>query len=167
MSYKKFIFDFESAVADTSACYKNAFAKAFSQFDIPFDESKIDEYLDTPLDKTFERYYRGCTCRFRDFVTLFVGCFDESFELCRPKPGSIETIRSLLKSGNKIGIVSRTYGYYVQKFLSGYGFTEREISISSGELTESIEEVIRKITSDQRSEEVQTVVIKDMSQISR
>ncbi len=148
MSCKKYIFDFEGAVADTSECYRNAFSEAFSHFGIPFEESKLNEYIDRPLDRTFEKYYTGCTCRFRDFVTMFVGCFDTSFGLCKLRPGSTEKLLELHKEGCRIGIVSRTYRFYVERFLAENGLSDIVSEIRSSEMTDDYESVIRKMISD-------------------
>lgn len=166
MLSKNYIFDFENAIADTSACYKKTFSEAFSHFKIPFDETKIEEYINTPLDRTFEKYYRGCTCRFRDFVTLFVGCFDSSFDLCRLRPGSAETIRTLFNEGHKIYVFSRTYRFYVERFLERHGIICMITEIRSSEMTENPKDTLRKINSDRNSKEKETVMVGTQSSLN-
>lgn len=161
MTCKKYIFDFESAVADTSECYKKAFSEAFSHFNIPFDEDKIEAYMNAPLDNTFEKYYRGCTCRFRDFVTLFVGCFDGSFELCVPRPGMVNLIRKLYGEGHEIGVVSGTYRFYVERFLTRHDLSKMISDLRSSEMTENKECVLNKMISDMNSPECEVMVIDD------
>ncbi len=159
MTCKKYIFDFESAVANTSECYKKAFSEAFSHFNIPFDEDKVEAYMNAPLDKTFEKYYRGCTCRFRDFVTMFVGCFDGSFELCVPRPGTVDLIRELYGEGHEIVVVSETYRFYVERFLTRYDLSKMISDIRSSEMTENKECVLKKMISDPNSSEYEVMVI--------
>ncbi len=164
MTSKKYIFDFESAVANTLECYKKAFSEAFSHFNIPFDEHLVEEYMNAPLDKTFEKYYAGCACRFRDFVTMFVGCLDRSFELCVPRPGSVEHISELYEEGHKIGVVSVTYKFYVERFLTEHNLSKVISDVHSSEMTENKKCVLQKMISDWNSPECKAIVIPPLQQ---
>ena len=79
MQYPTYILDVEEAVADLSGCYSEAFSASLSEFGIPYEAERSEEYIRTPLDVLFSSYYTGCTCKYRDFVTKFIGEFDRAF----------------------------------------------------------------------------------------
>ncbi|MCQ2079003.1 MAG: HAD hydrolase-like protein [archaeon] len=124
MSRDFIILDFESIVADLSGCYAEAFSTAFRQFDIPYDGSLLEHYISTPLNVLFEKYYKGCTCKYRDFVIMFMGAFDASFNLSRPRPGIADRVRKLKAEGAVLGIISECYEMYAHIFLSANGIEE-------------------------------------------
>ena len=113
-----YIVELEGALADVRECYSAVFSAAFRQFGIPFDEGKLDDYLSLPPDRLFEEYYTGCTCRFRDFMTLLVGLFDRNYSLMIPNGELVSELSDAKKAGSRIGVVSRNYEMYAQKFIS-------------------------------------------------
>lgn len=116
------IFDFEESVADLRNCYKQAFTKAFSEFEIPFDEALLDHYIATPLNEIFEKHYTGCTCKYRDFVIVFMSAFDRVFmDAAEVRPGIVDRLKGLGSEGCKIGIIGEAYSMYIGMFLSKYG----------------------------------------------
>ncbi|MCQ2085166.1 MAG: HAD family hydrolase [archaeon] len=120
-----YILDFEESVADLSKCYKEAFSRSFGEFKIEFEESRLQEYVDTPLDQIFGRYYTGCTCKYRDFVTVYMSAFDRAFpDNVEPRPGIVEKLKQWKSEGKKIGVVGDTYGMYIGLFLSKFGIED-------------------------------------------
>ena len=115
-----YIVEFEGTLADTDGCFASVFSEAFSQFGMPFDEARLQEYLSVPLDVLFARFYTGCTCKFRDFVTLFIGSFDRHFSEVEPVPGMKEKIAGFRKDGAKVAVVSVCYEAYVRSFLERF-----------------------------------------------
>ncbi len=79
MQYRTYILDVDEVLADLSECYSKAFSSAFAEFGIPFESGRLREYVSTPLDVIFSKFYTGCTCKYRDFVTKFMGEFDRAF----------------------------------------------------------------------------------------
>lgn len=129
MDFRYMVLDFESVVADVSKCYAEAFSAAFGQFDIPYDDSELEHYMSTPLNILFEKYYRGCTCKYRDFVIMFMGAFDSSFSLAQPRPGILDRIPAISENGTVLGLISECYEMYVRMFLSKYGIEGRFASV--------------------------------------
>ena len=115
-----YIVEFEGTLADTDGCFASVFSEAFSQFGIPFDEARLQEYLSVPLDVLFARFYTGCTCKFRDFVTLFIGSFDRHFSEVEPVPGMAERVNGLRREGCRIAVISGCYEMYVRSFLQKF-----------------------------------------------
>jgi len=121
MTCTNYIMDFEEAIADLSECFDYAFSKAFKQFEIHYERSKLEEYVITPINEIFERYYHGCTCKYRDFVTLFMSSFDDAFSRARTRPGIVDKVRELCEAGCRLGIISECYEMYVHRLLSENG----------------------------------------------
>ena len=115
-----YIVEFEGTLADTDGCFASVFSEAFSQFGIPFDEARLQEYLSVPLDVLFARFYTGCTCKFRDFVTFFIGSFDRHFSEVEPVPGMAERVNGLRREGCRIAVISGCYEMYVRSFLQKF-----------------------------------------------
>ena len=115
-----YIVEFERTLADTDGCFASVFSEAFSQFGMPFEEGGLQEYLSVPLDVLFARRYTGCTCKYRDFVTFFIGSFDRHFPSVAPIPGIAERMKELRKEGSKVAVVSGCYEMYVRSFLQRF-----------------------------------------------
>ena len=115
-----YILEFEETLADTDGCFASVFSEAFSQFKMPFDEGKLREYLSVPLDVLFARCYTGCTCKFRDFVTFFIGSFDRHFPGVEPVPGMAERVNGLRREGCRVAVISGCYEMYVRSFLQKF-----------------------------------------------
>ena len=115
-----YIVEFEGTLADTDGCFASVFSEAFSQFGMPFDEARLQEYLSVPLDVLFARFYTGCTCKFRDFVTFFIGSFDRHFSEVEPVPGMAERVNGLRREGCRVAVISGCYEMYVRSFLQKF-----------------------------------------------
>ena len=122
MQYPTYILDVEEVLADLSACYREAFSATFAEFGIPFDADRLGEYSATPLDVLFSRYYRGCTCKYRDFVTKYIGEFDRAFASgFSVREGVTGAVRKLHADGAKVCVVSDLFSGYVDTILSEAG----------------------------------------------
>ena len=114
------IVEFEGTLADTDGCLAAVFSETFSQFGMPFEKGKLRCYLSVPLDVLFARFYTGCTCKFRDFVTFFIGSFDRHFSEVEPVPGMAERVNSLRREGRRVAVISGCYEMHVRSFLQNY-----------------------------------------------
>ena len=125
MQYHTYILDVEEVVADLSECYSKAFASVFAEFGMPFDSGRLGEYISQPLDGIFSRYYTGCTCKFRDFVTKFIGEFDRAFAAgFRIREGVTGRVRGLRAEGAKVCAVSDLFSVYAESILSAAGIRD-------------------------------------------
>lgn len=133
------ILDFETTVADLGQCFEKAFSETFAQFGIPYDSSHLEEYMSMPLNKVFEEQYKGCTCKYRDFVTKFIGSFDRSFQLAEERPGAEELLGVM--EGHAT-LMSRTFDVYVRRFLGEHDLPQ-DVRIMGRETSEDLAELIR------------------------
>ena len=125
MQYPTYILDVEEAVADLSACFRVAFSATFAEFGIPFDTDRLGEYSATPLDVLFSRYYKGCTCKYRDFVTKYIGEFDRAFASgFSVREGVARRVRGLRGKGAKVCVVSELFSGYVETILTEAGIRD-------------------------------------------
>ncbi len=112
-------------MADLSACFREAFSATFAEFGIPFDADRLGEYSATPLDVLFSRYYKGCTCKYRDFVTKYIGEFDRAFASgFSVREGVAERVRGLQGKGAKICVISDLFSGYVETILTEAGIRD-------------------------------------------
>ena len=134
MQYRTYILDVEGVLADLSGCYSKAFSSAFAEFGIPFETERLEEYVSTPLDVLFSRYFKGCTCRYRDFVTKFMGEFDRAFASgFVVDEDAAAKVKELHSQGAGIGAVSDLFEMYVRAILSSAGVEDCVDRILSAE----------------------------------
>ena len=125
MQYPTYILDVEEAVADLSGCYSEAFSASFSEFGIPYEAERLEEYVRTPLDVLFSKYHTGCTCKYRDFVTKFIGEFDRAFASgFSIREGVAERVRGLHGKGARVCVVSELFSGYVETILTEAGIRD-------------------------------------------
>ncbi len=130
MGYRYVLFDFESSIADLTECHKAAFSKSFKEFGMGYEDDRLEEYIHTPLEVLFEKYQRGCTCRFRDFVIMTIAEFDSCLEeKTTMRDDIVESLRSLKDGGTVLGVISECSEDQVRRVLSRYGIADMFSSI--------------------------------------
>ena len=122
-----YIVEFEGTLADADGCFEKVFSEAFAQFSIPFERERLKDYVSLPLDKLFSKYYTGCTCRFRDFMTMYIGLFDSHFGLITPMEENLSRVRELIRSGANVSVISGCYEMYVRRFLEEHGISVQPV----------------------------------------
>ncbi|UAL08259.1 MAG: HAD family hydrolase [Candidatus Methanogranum gryphiswaldense] len=107
--YDTYIFDLDNTLVDSSHGLEIALRAGFKEFGIPYDPSKYDEYVTTPMRDTWEKYKPNCPCKFRDFfsivITTYDTCYKDAVELF---PDAKICISELSARGKKLGIVSNS-----------------------------------------------------------
>ncbi|MCQ2069968.1 MAG: HAD family hydrolase [archaeon] len=130
MGYRYVLFDFESSIADLTECHRAAFSKSFKEFGMEYDNSRLEEYIRTPLEVLFEKYQKGCTCRFRDFVIITVAEFDSCLEgRAAIREGVVERLHGLKDSGAVLGTISECSEDQVRRVLSRHGIADMFSSV--------------------------------------
>ncbi len=134
MVYTTYIFDFGSAVADLTRGYRIAYSETFRHFGMPFDPSLENEYYSTPPDILFGRYHRGCTCMYRDFITMLMSIYDRNVisgtSIRKDAAGCIAVLGN---AGCRLGIVSDSYEQHIRQILKEYGLEKAFGSIVGAE----------------------------------
>jgi len=155
-----YIVEFEGTLADADGCFEKVFSEAFAQFSIPFERERLNDYVSLPLDKLFSKYYTGCTCRFRDFMTMYIGLFDSHFGLITPMEENLSMVRELIRSGANVSVISGCYEMYVRRFLEEHGLSVQSV-ISTDRTNGGIPDgtMLSMCLSDLRSEPGETVLI--------
>jgi len=155
-----YIVEFEGTLADTDGCFEKVFSEAFAQFSIPFERERLKDYVSLPLDKLFSKYYTGCTCRFRDFMTMYIGLFDSHFGLIAPLEENLSRVRDLIRSGANVSVISGCYEMYVRRFLEGHSLSVQSV-VSTDRTNGGIPNgtMLTMCLSDLRSEPGETVLI--------
>ncbi len=120
--YASYIFDFDNTLADTSRGYRIAYSVSFREFGLPYDPSRYDEYIRTPLYELFEKYYPGCSCRYRDFAALVMSTYDRNYKnTAELFPDAVRCLRQLAARGARLGIVSNSYEQHIRSILHEEG----------------------------------------------
>jgi phosphoglycolate phosphatase-like HAD superfamily hydrolase len=128
--YTDYIFDFDNTLADTSRGYRLAFSVSFREFGLPYDPAKYDEYIRTPLSQLFEKYCRGCTCRYRDFAAMVMSTYDRNYkDAAEMFPDAVACIKALAFRGARLGIVSNSYEQHIRTILREHGLEDCFVSI--------------------------------------
>ena len=155
-----YIVEFEGTLADADGCFEKVFSEAFAQFSIPFERERLKDYVSLPLDKLFSKYYTGCTCRFRDFMTMYIGLFDSHFGLIAPLEENLSRVRELIRSGANVSIISGCYEMYVRRFLEEHGLFVQSV-VSTDRTNGGIPDgtMLSMCLSDLHSEPGETVLI--------
>jgi phosphoglycolate phosphatase-like HAD superfamily hydrolase len=157
MSY---IVEFEGTLTDADGCFEKVFSEAFAQFSIPFERERLKDYVSLPLDKLFSKYYTGCTCRFRDFMPMYIGLFDSHFGLINPMEENLSRVRELIRSGANVSVISGCYEMYVRRFLEEHGLSVQSV-VSTDRTNGGIPDgtMLSMCLSDLHSEPGETVLI--------
>lgn len=130
MGYEYIVFDFGNTFADLRAGYQSTFSAVFEKFNMDYDPAKVSEYADVPLDKLFADYHTGCTCRYRDFVTMTLATYERNmFTSARLYGDAPDTLRFLMADGRRMGIVSRSYEEHIRRILSQFRIEDMFCSI--------------------------------------
>jgi phosphoglycolate phosphatase-like HAD superfamily hydrolase len=130
LTYKTYIFGYDRTLADLTRGYRIAYSEAFRSFGMPYDEALEPEYFSTPVDEIFQRYHKGCTCMFRDFMTMLVTIYDrEVKENSRILPDASPCIRKLYARGCSLGIITDSYEQHVHEVLRENGLTKMFSSV--------------------------------------
>jgi len=120
--YGYYLFDMDNTIVDSSMGFEIAYRTAFEEFGMDYDPSRYNEYIATPLDVLFAKYYPGCTCRYRDFASLVISTYDRHYtESVRLFPDAERCIRTLRERGGKIGIVSNSYDQHINGIMRFLG----------------------------------------------
>ena len=129
-SFESYVFDFGNTFADLRAGYESTFSAVFGQFRMSYDPAKVFEYADTPLDQLFADYHTGCTCEFRDFVTMTLASYERNMKtsarLYSDAPACLSRLRACRC---RLGIVSRSYEDHIRRILSDFGLEDVFMSI--------------------------------------
>lgn len=134
MVYQNYIFDFGSTIADLTMGYRVAYTATFQQFEMPFDVSRETEYYDTPLEVLFGRYHRGCTCMYRDFVTMLMSTYDRNMMAgTTVHKDAVRCVGALHMTGRRIGTVSDSYEQHIRQILGEHGMEHVFCSIVGAE----------------------------------
>ena len=134
MVYQNYIFDFGSTVADLTNGYRIAYTTAFQHFDMPFDVSKEKEYYGMPLDVLFSKYHRGCTCMYRDFVTMLMSTYDRNVIAGTTIYADAGRCIAMLHGiGCRLGIVSDSYEQHIHQILGEFGLGKMFSSVVGAE----------------------------------
>jgi len=155
-----YIVEFEGTLADADGCFEKVFSEAFAQFSIPFERERLNDYVSLPLDKLFSKYYTGCTCRFRDFMTMYIGLFDSHFGLITPMEENLSRVRELIRSGANVSVISGCYEMYVRRFLEEHGLSVQSV-VSTDRTNGGIPDgtMLSMCLSDLRSEPGEAILI--------
>ena len=155
-----YIVEFEGTLADADGCFEKVFSEAFAQFSIPFERERLKDYVSLPLDRLFSEYYTGCTCRFRDFMTMYIGLFDSHFDLITPLEENLSRVRELIRSGANVSVISGCYEMYVRRFLEEHGLSIQSV-VSTDRTNGGIPDrtMLSMCLSDLHSEPGETVLI--------
>jgi len=155
-----YIVEFEGTLADADGCFEKVFSEAFAQFSIPFERERLNDYVSLPLDKLFSKYYTGCTCRFRDFMTMYIGLFDSHFSLIAPLEENLSRVRELIRSGANVSVISGCYEMYVRRFLEEHGLSVQSV-VSTDRTNGGIPDgtMLSMCLSDLRSEPGEAILI--------
>jgi len=128
--YGAYIFDFDNTLADSEYGYNKALIKAFGEFDIPYDESRYNEYIRTPLNLLFNQYYPNSPCRYRDFVSVITSTYNRVYlESVRLFPDAKMCIDSMTDEGVNMGIASNSYTEQLHGILDMLGLNGRFSSV--------------------------------------
>lgn len=120
--FESYVFDFGNTFVDLRDGYSSTFSAVFGQFGIPYDPSKVTEYADLPLDQLFSKYHTGCTCEFRDFVTMTLASYERNMRTAARLYGDAPECLEFLGSCHcRLGIVSRSYEEHIRTILSSFG----------------------------------------------
>ena len=116
--FKALILGFDDTFLDLREGYAELFSTVFRQFDIPFHAEEVLEYADTPLDTLFSQRYKGCTCRFRDFMTMTMGEYERRmFDAARLQQDAA-VLKELRNQGCSLGTFSISFEEHMRRILS-------------------------------------------------
>jgi len=128
-SHPNFIFDLNGTVADLCNGYAEMFSTVFGRFGMAYDPAKVPDYADTLLEDLFSQYNTGCTCKFRDFITLSVSSFERFVMDGAKKYDDCTVLDELAAEGCRLGIVSRNFEEHIRRIVSEIGLEGRFASI--------------------------------------
>jgi len=120
--YDFYIFDLDNTLVNSRKGYEEAFRAGFKEFDIPYDSALYNEYIRTPLDYIFTKYYPNSPCKYREFVSIILATYERSYmdSVCL-FPDAKRCILRLNADGKSIGIVSNSYTEQIANILSKLG----------------------------------------------
>ena len=128
--YDAYIFDFDNTLVDSEYGYSISLAKAFAEFDMPYDESRYNEYIRTPLSILFNQYHPNSPCRYRDFVSVVTATYSRVYlESVRLFPDAEACIDSMTVEGIPMGIASNSYTEHLHGILRRLGLQDRFLSV--------------------------------------
>ncbi|MCL1811376.1 MAG: HAD family hydrolase [Methanomassiliicoccaceae archaeon] len=116
--YGFYIFDLDNTLVDSRKGYEEAFVTAFEEYGIPYDPKLYNEYIRTPLDMTFSKYYPNSPCRYRDFVSRVIGVYEKTcVNGVGLFPDAERCLGRLSDEGCVLGIVSNSYMAQIREVL--------------------------------------------------
>jgi HAD superfamily hydrolase (TIGR01509 family) len=120
--YELYIFDLDNTLVDSRKGYEEAFKAGFGEFNIPYDPALYNEYVRTPLDYIFSKYYPNSPCKYRDFVSIVLTTYERSYlNDVSLFPDAERCLDRLSKKGKVLGVVSNSYTSQICAILSRLG----------------------------------------------
>ena len=128
--YDFYIFDMDNTIVDSRKGYEEAFKAGFKEFDIPYEPALYNEYVRSPLEYIFSRYYPNSPCKYRDFVSIVLTTYERSYlNEVRLFPDAERCLNRLSNEGKIMGVVSNSYTSQIREILSRLGVSERFSSL--------------------------------------
>ncbi len=130
MRYGHYIFDFDNTLVDSRMGYEEAFIVAFKEYGIPYDPALYNEYVRTPLNLMFSKYYPDSGSRYREFASLITDTYKStSLNGVGLFPDAERCIERLLEDGRSLGIVSNSYMEQITEIMERIGITDKFASV--------------------------------------
>ncbi|MCL2317642.1 MAG: HAD-IA family hydrolase [Methanomassiliicoccaceae archaeon] len=105
-----YIFDLDNTLVDSRKGYEEAFIIGFREFDMFYDPALYDEYIRSPLDLTFKRFYPNSPKKCKEFISTVMEAYDKScINGVGLFPDAERCIERLIKEERTMGIVSNAY----------------------------------------------------------
>ncbi|AGI47724.1 putative phosphatase [Thermoplasmatales archaeon BRNA1] len=102
----------------------------FKQFGMAYDPNMDYEYAEMPLDQLFSQHHKGCTCEYRDFVTMTIAAYERNMKSEANIFPDVPLTLGILRSNNRrLGIVSRSYEHHIRMILSDFSMEDAFDSI--------------------------------------
>ena len=109
---------------------ESVFGSVFGTFGMDFRPERAYEYADTPIDILFSEINSGCTCRFRDFMTMTAAEFERflppSAELY---PESLSVLDELKNGGCRLGLFTTLYAEQAERLISKFALGDYFASV--------------------------------------
>jgi beta-phosphoglucomutase family hydrolase len=130
------IWDLDGVLADTTEAHFQAWTKALSAWDIPFDRSLFDRVFGMNNEDTLTELLRRPPTQ--EEITGIAGRKEEIFrqhagELVRPMPGAIRLLDELKKAGWAQGVASSAPRENIDLLMDAFGIRRYFAAILSGD----------------------------------